>query len=79
MKFIADLKGAWTHYSTRALAFAASIQATWITIPAEVKASFPAAVNETVAWCVFIVVVAGLFGKFVDQSPKQIDLTNAQR
>lgn len=70
MKLIDDVRGAWRHYSTQALAMAASLQGTWLTIPDSVKADLPAWVSQTVAWIIFSVALAGLGGKFVDQTPK---------
>lgn len=70
MNFIDNPKAALKHYSTIALAFASFLQGAWLAMPEGMKASFPAPVNEAVSWITFGIVMAGLFGKFIDQTPK---------
>lgn len=70
MKFVDDCRGAWRHYSTQALAFVASVGMTWHSLPDWVTTQLPDWVPKTVAWGMTIVALAGLGGKFIDQSPK---------
>ena len=70
MNFIDNPKAAIRHYSTIALAFATFLQGAWLAMPDAMKASFPAPVNEAVSWLTFGIVMAGLFGKFIDQTPR---------
>lgn len=71
MKFIDNPKAAIKHYSTLALAFASFLQGAWLAMPDSMKASFPTQVNDAVSWITFGIVMAGLFGKFIDQTPKE--------
>lgn len=68
MKLVDDCKGAWRHYSTKALALAGALQGAWLGIPDEIKADLPHTVAKVVAWVVFVVAALGLGGKFVDQT-----------
>ena len=70
MNFIANPKAAIRHYSTLALAFATFLQGAWLAMPDSMKASFPAQVTDAVSWLTFGIVMAGLFGKFIDQTPR---------
>ena len=70
MNFIDNPQTAIRHYSTLALAFATFLQGAWLAMPDGMKASFPAPVNEAVSWLTFGIVIAGLFGKFIDQTPR---------
>lgn len=71
MKFIEDIKGAWRHYSTQALAMGAAIPATWTAIPDDLKAALPPSAVHWVAHITGIVCALGLFGKFIDQPSKE--------
>jgi hypothetical protein len=68
MRLIEDCKGAWRHYSTQALAIAASIGVTWHSLPDWVTAQLPAWTGKAAAWSMTVAAVGGLVGKFVDQS-----------
>lgn len=70
MNLIENPQAAIRHYSTLALAFATFLQGAWLAMPDSMKASFPAPVNEAVSWLTFGIVMAGLFGKFIDQTPR---------
>jgi len=67
MKFIDDVRGAFHHYSTIALTAASGLQGAWVSIPDEIRAGLPVAVGQAVSWIIFVIVVTGLFGKFVKQ------------
>ena len=71
MKLVDDIKEVWTHYSTIAMAMAGSLQGAWATLPDSVKATLPPEVGQAVAWITLAVLVLGLGGKFVDQTPKE--------
>lgn len=73
MKLINDCKAAWKHYSTIALTAASGLQGAWLSIPDSIKAPLPGWVAQAVAWITLTVVLAGLGGKFIDQSPKAQD------
>lgn len=70
MKLIDNVKGAWKHYSTQALAAGASLPAVWEGIPDDLKAALPPSTIHWVARITGIVCALGLVGKFIDQTPK---------
>lgn len=70
MNWIDDCKGAWRHYSTRALAFVAGIGLTWHGLPDWVTSQLPAWTGKVAAYSMTAAAVIGLVGKFVDQTPK---------
>ena len=67
MKFVDDVKGAWQHYSTIALTAAGGLQGAWLSIPEAIKSNLPAMVGQVVSWVSLVIVLLGLFGKFVKQ------------
>ena len=73
MKFIDNIRGVFHHYSTIALTAASGLQGAWLSIPDSIKAPLPGWVAQAVAWITLTVVLAGLGGKFIDQSPKAQD------
>ena len=70
MNFIDNPQAALRHYSTIALGLASSVLASWIAIPDAIKTGFPPQVAVWIQWVTFGVVVFGLFGKFIDQTPR---------
>jgi len=70
MKLIKNTRAVLHHYSTIALGMAGSLQGGWASLPIDLKNNLPASVGQAVAWITFAVAVAGLGGKFVDQTPK---------
>lgn len=70
MKLVDDCKGAWRHYSTKALVLAGGLQGMWAGLPDAVHSALPDTVGKAVAWITFGVAMLGLGGKFVDQTPK---------
>lgn len=76
MNWIDNPKAALKHYTTLALGFLAFLNGALVLMPPEILAKFPPVVSQYMGWVLFGTAVAGLFGKFVDQSPKNIDLTN---
>lgn len=71
MKLIEDIKGAWRHFSTIALASGAAIQGVWIAFPADLKAALPHGTVETVSYLTACILVWGLIGKFIQQPLKE--------
>jgi hypothetical protein len=71
MKLIDDVKGAWRHYSTQALALGAGIPSAWSAIPDDLKTAMPPSTVHWVANVTGIVCAVGLAGKFIDQTPKE--------
>jgi hypothetical protein len=70
MRLIDDVRGALTHYSTKALALGAAIPGVWAAIPDDLKAALPPTAIHWVANITGIVCAFGLAGKFIDQTPK---------
>ena len=71
MKLIDDIRGAWRHYSTQALALGAAIQGAWVAFPDDLKAALGPDAVVVVAKVTAVILVLGLAGKFVDQSHDQ--------
>lgn len=70
MKLIDDIRGAWHHFSTIALAAGATIQGIWIAFPDDLKAQLPLGTVKVVSYVTACILVWGLVGKFVKQEPK---------
>ena len=71
MKLIDDIRGAWRHYSTQALAMGAALQGVWVAFPDDLKAALGPDAVVVVAKVTAVILVLGLLGKFVDQSHDQ--------
>ena len=71
MKLADDWKTYFHHYSTWALSALTGLGGVWATLPDEVKAGMPGWARTLVCWLIFSVALAGLTGKFIDQTPKQ--------
>jgi hypothetical protein len=70
MQLVPNTRAVWHHYSTIALGMAGGLQGVWASLPDNLKSNLPESVGQAVAWVTFAVAVAGLGGKFVDQTPK---------
>ena len=70
MKLIDDIKGAWRHFSTIALALGTAIQGAWIAYPADLKLGLPPTAVSLINYALGAVLLWGLVGKFIDQTPK---------
>lgn len=70
MKFVDNARQVWHHYSTIALSIAGGLQGVWAGLPSEVKADLPDTVGKAISWITFVVVMLGLGGKFIVQTPK---------
>lgn len=68
MKLIDDIKGAWRHFSTISLALGTAMQGAWMVFPADLKRGLNA---EVVGYVLGAILLWGLVGKFIDQSPKE--------
>ena len=53
------------------MTMAGGLQAIWLGIPDELKASLPKKAGEFVAWATLAVALWGLGGKAIDQTPKE--------
>lgn len=71
MKLIEDIKGAWRHFSTIALASGATIQGVWIAFPPDLKARLPQTTVDLVSYVTGVILVWGLIGKFIQQPLKE--------
>lgn len=67
-KLIPNWRAALSHYSTKALALGAGIQGAWLVFPQDWKDDLGAGVVTWMARLTAFILVAGLVGKFVDQS-----------
>ena len=67
MKLIDNWREALKAYSTWALGAVVAIPALWLQVPDELKALIPA---QGMAKITVLVAVAGLIGRFVDQTPQ---------
>lgn len=70
MKIVDNAKQVWHHYSTIAMGVAGGLQGVWAAMPDNLKSELPKSVGQAVAWITLGVLVLGLGGKFVDQTPK---------
>ena len=73
MKFIEDVKVAWRHFSTIALAAGTAVQGVWMAYPSDLKAKLPVATVEIVSYVTGVILLWGLIGKFIQQPPKASD------
>lgn len=69
-RLIPNAKKAWTHFSTQALALGVGIQGAWAVFPDDLKAGLPANTVQWVSRITALILLWGLIGKFVDQTPK---------
>lgn len=67
MKLIEDVKGAWRHFSTIALASGATIQGVWIAFPDDLKTALPMGTVKVVSYVTACILIWGLVGKFIKQ------------
>jgi hypothetical protein len=70
INWIADPIGALKHYTTITLGFLAFLNGALVMMPDTMLAKFPPFVGEYIGWVLFSTAVAGLVGKFIDQTPK---------
>ncbi|MFE3838591.1 hypothetical protein [Pseudogemmobacter sonorensis] len=64
MKLVRNARHAWRWFSMRAMAAAGAVQATWVLLPDDMRASVPA---NWVAVATIALLVAGTIGRLVDQ------------
>jgi hypothetical protein len=64
MKLIPEAKKAWRMFSVQAQALAFAILGAWQVLPEDLKARLPEAM---VFWLAMGLMVAGIFGRLVDQ------------
>lgn len=69
MKLLDDTRVIWRHYSTQALVALTTIQGVWAALPDSVTRMLPDWMNVAVAAISALIGVAGIMGKFIDQTP----------
>lgn len=80
MKLIEDVKGAWRHFSTIALASGAAIQGVWIAFPDDLKAQLPMGTVKVVSYVTACILIWGLVGKFIKQpTPLERELSRLDK
>jgi hypothetical protein len=72
MKLIDEWKSAWKFLSVNCMAMAAAIQGTWMTLSDDMKAELPKNIFHIAT---IAVLVAGIGGRLVKQSPPPEDKT----
>lgn len=70
MKIVNDAGSRLKHYSTQALALGVGIQGAWAVFPDDLKAGLGPEIVPWVSRITALVLLWGLIGKFVDQTPK---------
>lgn len=67
MKFVKDVRRAWRWISVQMMLLAGALQAAWIAMPDDLRASLP---QSAIQWITFVLLILGIGGRLVDQSPK---------
>ena len=70
MKLVPKPASHWKHYSTQALALGVGIQGAWAVFPDDLKAGLGPDIVPWVSRVTAVILLWGLVGKFVDQTPK---------
>lgn len=73
MKFVTDVKARLKHFSTIALATGTAIQGAWMVYPDDLKAALGPDAVLWVSRLTALILLWGIFGKFVDQTPRAKD------
>jgi hypothetical protein len=63
-----NARSAWRWFSVQAMVLAGAIQGAWAFIPEDMKASIPPGIVQGIT---IALLVAGVAGRLVDQSPKE--------
>ena len=64
MKLVDNARDAWRWFSVQAFTLAGSMQVTWLSLPADMKAIIP---DEWVMWATVAVCVLGVVGRLTKQ------------
>lgn len=64
---VENARSAWRWFSVQAMVAAGALQAAWTVIPEDMKASIPPGIVQGVT---IVLLVLGVAGRLVDQSPK---------
>lgn len=72
MKIVPNWRASLTHYSTQALAFGGALQGAWMTFPVQMQDALGADTSMWVARVTASILAAGLLGKFIDQSTRDV-------
>lgn len=70
MKLVDDIGIRLKHYSTQALALGVGIQGAWAVFPEDLKTGLGPEIVPWVSRITALVLLWGLVGKFIDQTPK---------
>lgn len=70
MKITPNWRSRMRDFSTIALASVSALVAIWITIPGDVKATFPPFIAEYFGYVILAFSIWGTAGKFIVQAPK---------
>jgi hypothetical protein len=68
VKLVDDARRAWRWISVQAMAAAVAVQATWATLPDDMKAGIP---PQLVQWLTLALLVLGIVGRLVKQTPAE--------
>ena len=71
MKIVEKPASRWKHYSTQALALGVGIQGACAVFPDDLKAGLGADIVPWVSRVTAVILLWGLVGKFIDQTPKE--------
>mgnify|MGYP003644260540 CR=1 FL=1 len=71
MKLIPNWKNAVKMYSVRAMAAAASLQAAWLTMPDDIKATLPSSTPKVLGFSLIVLMIVGIFGRLISQEIEQ--------
>ena len=69
MHLIEEARSWYKLYSVQAMGAATFAMATWATISDDQKLLFPSWVSHVVHWATVLVLVVGIYGRLVDQTP----------
>jgi hypothetical protein len=69
MRLVHNARRAWRWFSVQAMALAGAVQATWVLIPDDMRASVP---PDWVALLTVALLVLGVAGRLVDQGGNDV-------
>lgn len=67
MKLVPEARRAWRWFSVQSMTVAGSLQGAWLAVPEDLKTKVP---NGLVHWVTIVLLVAGVAGRLVQQTPK---------
>lgn len=75
MKLVDDARRAWRWISVQMMVLAGALQAAWVAMPDDLRASVP---PQLLPWITFALLVLGICGRLVDQSRPPPDSSTSQ-